>query len=362
MNELEKARKQIDEIDEKMAKLFCERMDASRQVAMYKKDHGLRVFDPVREEAVMKKSVTRIEDEELRGYFVNFVRANMEISKAYQARLLDGMRIAFSGVEGAFASIAAKRVFPTAKTVGYGDFEAAYRSVERGECDAALLPIENSTNGDVGQVMDLAFFGSLYVSGVYDIEIVQNLLGVRGATINDVKTVTSHPQALGQCKPFISSHGFEAVEAVNTAVAAANVVEKNDKTVAAIGSEEAARIYGLDILQSHINEKGSNTTRFAVFTRAMKEPSPGDAQFIMLFTVKNEAGALARAVNTIGSHGINLRAIKSRPTKQISWSYYFFCEGEGCLVSDNGKQMVEELKQTCNDLKIIGSFEKEILM
>ena len=362
MNELEKARKKIDEIDGEMTKLFLARMEASKQVATYKKEHGLRVFDPAREEAVMQKNVLRVEDEEMRGYYVNFMRSNMQISKAYQTRLLDGMRIAFSGVEGAFASIAAKRVFPTAKTIGYGDFEAAYKSVERGECDAALLPIENSTHGDVGQVMDLAFFGSLYVSGVYDIEIVQNLLGVRGATINDIKTVTSHPQALGQCKPFISSHGFATVEAVNTAVAAANVVEKNDKTVAAIGSDEAARIYGLDIIQSHINEKGSNTTRFAVFTRAMKEPSSSDGQFIMLFTVRNEAGALARAVNAIGSHGVNLRAIKSRPTKEISWSYYFFCEGEGNLACENGKKMIEELKETCNDLKVIGSFEKEIMM
>ena len=360
MSDLEKARQIINKVDAEMAKLFEERMDAVKMVAAYKKQHGLQIEDIKREDQVIQKNAELLKNEELRSYFVNFLQSNMDISKAYQHKLLEGMHVAFSGVEGAFANIAANKIFPDAVAVPHSDFKAAYNSVVNGECECVILPIENSYNGDVGQVMDLIFFGSLYVNGIYDIEIVQNLLAIKGTTMDQVKEVISHPQALGQCAQYIKKHGFQPIEAVNTAVAAKMVAESGRHDIAAIGSDEAAQKYGLKKLESHINEKSNNTTRFAVLSRSPKAPSNVDKQFIMLFTVNNEAGSLGKAISIIGENGFNLRALKSRPTKELVWSYYFYAEGEGNINSKMGKKMLKELEEYCNNVRIVGSFEREI--
>ena len=180
--------------------------------------------------------------------------------------------------------------------------------------------------------------------------------------MDEVKRVISHPQALGQCAKYIREHGFEPVEAVNTAVAAKQVAELGRHDTAAIGSDEAAAKFGLKKLEAHINESGNNTTRFAVFSKTPKTSAEKDNQFIMLFTVSNEAGALGKAINTVGKHGFNLRALKSRPTKELIWSYYFYAEGEGNINSEKGREMIEELKENCSTLRIAGSFEKEIIL
>ncbi len=362
MTELEKARSTINEVDREMARLFEKRMDAVKSVANYKRERGLQIFDPAREAEVISRNSKLIENGEYRSYYVNFLQSNMEVSRSFQHRLLDGMRVAYSGVKGAFANIAAKKIHPDAISIAYPDFKSAYDVVVKGECDCAVLPIENSSNGDVGQVMDLAFFGSLYINGIYDIEVVHHLLAVKGTTMDEIKTVTSHPQALGQCLDYIHRHGFNTVESVNTAIAARSVAESGRHDIAAIGSEEAAEQYGLKILQTHINEKSNNTTRFAVFSRTQKQDNSHDSRFILLFTVNNVAGSLGRAVSVIGNHGFNLRALKSRPTKDLIWSYYFYAEGEGTIASEEGKKMLEELKFCCNNIRIVGSYEKEIIL
>lgn len=362
MTELESARQIINSVDRQMAELFEQRMDAAKKVAEYKRLHGIQVTDAAREAEVIKRNSELIKNENYKSYYIDFLQHNMDVSKNYQHRLLEGMRVAFSGVEGAFANIAANKVFPDAVAVPYPDFKTAYNSVVDGECDCVILPIENSYNGDVGQVMDLAFFGSLYINGIYDIGVVQNLLAVKGTTMDQVKQVISHPQALGQCAGYIKKHGFETIEAVNTAVAAKQVAEMGRHDIAAIASDEAAEKYGLKKLEAHINESNNNTTRFAVFSRSAKTPSRDDNHFIMLFTVTNEAGSLGKAISIIGENGFNLKALKSRPTKELIWSYYFFAEGEGNINSDNGKKMIEELKTKCSEIKVIGSFEKEIAL
>lgn len=360
MSDLEQARKAINEADCEIARLFEQRMEAVRQVAEYKKEHGIPVEDTAREEHIVRKNAAYIENDEYRSYYVSFLRSAIELSKSMQHRLLDGMRVAYSGVEGAFANIVAERIFPDATAVPHADFAEAYNAVVNGDCDCALLPVENSFNGDVGKVLDLAFFGNLYVTGLYEAEIVQNLLGVPGATLADVKTVISHSQALGQCAAYIKHYGFNTVEAVNTAVAVQQVAEIGRPDIAAIGSVEAGERFGLNKIEGHINESGQNTTRFAVFSRARRVPNPKDTRFIMLFTVNNSAGSLGRAVSVIGEHGFNLRALKSRPTKELVWDYYFYAEGEGDLTDENGKEMLRKLKECCSSVKILGSFEKEV--
>jgi len=360
MSKLQEARETINRVDKEMARLFEMRMDAAKIVAEYKKENGMPIDDFVREKEVIRRNCDYIENEEYRSHYVNFIKNNIKISKALQHKLLEGMTVAYSGVEGAFANIAARRIFPDARCLPYADFKSAYRAVEKGECDCVILPIENSFNGDVGNVLDLAFFGSLYINGVYEADVVQNLLGVKGASLSDIKKVISHPQALGQCASYIENHALETENAVNTAVAAKTVAQMGDKEIAAIGSIEAAQQYGLQVISEKINDSGTNTTRFAIFSRSNRTPSPADDRFITLFTVKNAAGSLGEAISVIGQHGFNLRALKSRPTKELVWDYFFYVESEGNINSEQGKAMLKQLEECCSNLKIVGSFEKEI--
>ena len=360
MDELQTARELINHVDSEMARLFEMRMDAAKQVAAFKKKNGLPIDDFSREEQIIKRNSDYIKNEEYRSYYVNFLKNNIKISKDLQHRLLEGMTVAYSGVEGAFANIAARRIFPDARCLPYGDFKTAYRAVEKGKCDCVVLPIENSFNGDVGNVLDLAFFGSLYINGIYEANILQNLIGIKGAKLTDIQKVISHPQALGQCASYIERHGFETENAVNTAIAAKTVAEIGKKDMAAIASVEAANQYNLQVISENINDSGTNTTRFAVFSRSNRTPSPSDDRFIIMFTVKNVAGALGEAISIIGHHGFNLRALKSRPTKELVWDYFFYAEGEGNINSPQGQEMLTQLQDYCSILKIIGSFEKEV--
>ena len=359
-NSLDKARKEINEIDSEMAKLFVRRMRAAEAVAEYKKERGLAIFDPVREEEVIRKNSAKVEDELLRAYYVNFLQNNMAVSRAYQSRLMEGMKVAYSGTEGAFAHIATEKLYPSARKIAFGDFTSAYRAVERGECDICVLPVENSSNGEVGQVTDLMFSGSLYVNGMFELAVSQDLLGVRGAKMSDIKEVISHAQALGQCAKYIRDHGFTEKEYTNTALAAKYVADLGDKSVAAIASAEAADIFGLSVLDHDINESKNNTTRFAVFSRVANKRISKETgvHSILLFTVRNEAGALARAIDVIGSHGFNMRTLRSRPMKELLWQYYFYVEAEGNIQTEAGSSMMEELGEFCDRLKFAGTYTK----
>ena len=357
-DKLKIARERINEIDRKMADLFCERMEAVELVAAHKKEHGLPVLDAAREDAVVQQNLQFVKDPEMQEYYVKFLRDTMKLSRRYQQRLLQGMRIAYSGVEGAFAHIAANRIFPDAEKLACGDFQEAYDEVVSGRCDAAVLPIENSYAGEVGQVMDLMFSGSLYINGVFELAITQNLLGLPGAAIGDIRTVISHSQALSQCAPYISQKGFEQISYVNTALAAQRVQELGDIHTAAIASEETAELYGLTVLERNINSSRSNTTKFAVFSRAEAGGgrNPSGKHFIIVFTARNEPGSLAKCIDIIGRHGFNMRALRSRPMKALLWQYYFYVEAEGDIHSTEGKIMLEELSAHCDRLKMIGTF------
>lgn len=358
MTELEQARAGINEIDSKMAELWEKRMNLVVQVANYKKKNGMQVFDSSREQQVIDRCVQYIKNIDLQPYYVQFIQDLMDISKKYQHKLLEGAKIAYSGIEGAFANIAAKKIFPDGNLIPYQDFQSAYEAVENGECDVAVLPIENSFAGDVGQVTDLMFTGSLYVNGVYSLPVTQNLLAVKGATMDDIKTVISHPQALDQCATYIRGKGWETKSATNTARAAKQVADMNDKSVAAIASVETAELYGLDVLAEKINENSTNTTRFAVFSKVKENTinSEDYSTFIMMFVVKNESGSLVKALNVISDHGYNMRNVKSRPLKNSQWEYYFYVEAEGKISSTDGQAMIKDLSDKCQMLKVLGSY------
>lgn len=354
-NKLEEARKIINEVDSQMAELFVKRMRAAEMVYEHKKEYGLPILDQKREDIVIANNSSRIEDEVLKGYYIDYLKNMMAISRAYQYRMQNGLKVAYSGVEGAFAHIAAGRIFPESNRISYRDFRAAYDSVLNGECDVAVLPIENSYAGEVGQTIDFLFSGTLFINGIYELEIHQNLLAHSDASIEDIKKVTSHPQALAQCHDYIKTHGFDTEESSNTAVAAKVVASSNDKTLAAIASKETAKIYGLKVLEANINTSGENTTRFAVLSK-VQASSPSLTNTVLMFTVKNEAGSLAGAISIIGKYGYNMTALRSRPLRKHSWQYYFYIEIDGRIDTENGKKMLSELDQVCDRLKVAGTF------
>ena len=356
--ELSRARAEIAAIDEQMAALFVRRMEAVRDIATYKHERGIPIEDKKQESQAIERCATLVEDDQIRSFYIQFLQATMDVSKRWQHRLMEGLRIAYCGVEGAFAHIAATRIFPDGTAVPHQSFEEAYVAVESGTCDVAVLPVENSRTGEVGPVLDLMFSGPLHVSGMYDLAIVQNLLGVPGASLADVRSVISHPQAIAQCRSYLQAHDLDAQSAPNTAVAAQQVAAAGDPSLAAIASDKTASLYGLSILDHDINEDRSNTTRFAVLSRVEGHVSAGkdDSAFILMFTVKDEAGGLAKAVDIISAFGYNMRVLRSHPVQDLPWHYYFYVEAEGDDSSENGRRMITALRGACPMVKVVGRY------
>jgi chorismate mutase/prephenate dehydratase len=360
--DLQEARKVIEEIDKNMAALFEKRMNTVTDVAKYKIENGLPVLDAKREERLLEKNEAYIENPEFIPYYKDFLNSLMRVSKNYQNVLMEGLRVAYSGVEGAFANIAAGKIFPNAVLVPYGSFDAAYKAVVNHEAEACVLPIENSYAGEVGQVTDLLFEGDLTVSGIYDLKVNQNLVAIKGSNINNIKKVISHPQALMQCENYIHDHKFVMENEVNTAVAAKKVSELKDLTVAAIASKETADLYDLEVLESNINKSSTNTTKFVVLTNGQGKSGGSDdySAFILMFTLKNAAGTLSKALNIIGEFGYNIRVIRSRPLRDLNWQYYFYLEVEGKISSKEGRDMLAELNKKCDRLKVLGTYKPDI--
>lgn len=355
---LERARKEINEVDEGMRQLFLRRMEAARLVAAYKQDHGMPILDEKREEEVILRNSAQVEDDQLRGHYTQFLRGTMAVSRAYQRQLIAGMRVAYSGIVGAYAHIAAEKLFAGAEKVACASFKEAYDKVVAGECDVAVLPIENSSAGEVGQVTDLLFSGPLFINGMYDLAVKHALCALPGTDIKHITRVVSHQQALSQCASYIKAHRFGEVAYENTAMAAQYVSSLQDPTVAAICSADSASLYDLEVLADGINEETANTTRFAVLARSENRSLSRmeGAHFVLMFTVRNEAGSLARALNIIGAHGYNMRTLRSRPMKELLWQYYFYVEAEGNIHTPEGSSMLEELQLCCDGIKPAGSF------
>lgn len=361
MNELEKAREIINQVDKEMASLFEKRMYAAELVAKYKKEHGLSILDEAREKEVIAKNSSLVENPIYKEYYAEFIKEMMRLSRSYQSRLNEGVRVAYSGVVGAYAYIAAKKMYPSATLVPYGDFESAYKAVEDGECDVCVLPIENSYAGDVSTVMDLMFSGTLYVNQVLNLPISHCLLVNEGVELKDIKTVISHPQALSQCASYIKEMDFEVRAYENTALGAEYIKKNGLMDTAAIASQETADVFGLKVVAKGINASRTNTTRFAAFARAknVAEGRKMGQNFILMFTVKNEAGALAKTIDIIGAYRFNMKNLHSRPMKELLWSYYFYVEAEGDVNSQNGQEMLRALSATCDKLKLVGTYISE---
>ena len=356
MDALEQARAEIDTVDAQLAALFERRMTAVLQVAEYKRAHGLPIYDAAREAAVLEKAAARIQQPALRPYYKDHVQHMMDLAKQYEAAVLGRNRAAYQGVEGAFAHIALKALFPHAEAVSYSTWDEVFEAVASGEAAHGVVPFENSHAGDVSAVLDLCYnHPELWVVDVYDLPISQNLLVLPGAQLSQLRTVYSHQQAIAQSETFLKQFRLPATAMANTAMAAKFVAESKDPTKAAIASAETAALYGLEILVPNINTDGDNTTRFIVLSR---EKPTGGNRFSLLFTVDNKPGKLAEVIQVIGASGFNMESIKSRPMPHVPFEYYFYVELVGDAAAGETAALLRELDRTCRTVRLLGVYTK----
>ena len=358
MNQLEQARAQIDTVDRQMAALFEQRMAAVRQVIEYKQATGMPILDSGREAQVIEKNTAYIAEEVLRPYYADLLRAQMALSRQYQAYVLGRDVVAHQGAEGAYSHIALTRLFPRARALSLATFDEVFDAVQDGRAAYGVIPFENSTAGDVSDVLDLLYNHSLYIVQMYDLPIRHNLLGVPGAPLRDVTDVDGHPQALRQSEAFLTKTGLAThswpPQAPNNALAAQYVAAQKDPTKAATASAEAAALYGLEVLAEDINTDSDNTTRFIVVG---KEPPVGGDRFCLLFTVDNKPGALALVIQAVAEAGFNMECIKSRPRPHVPFEYYFYIELVGAHQPDR-ERLMERMSSICETVRLLGTYTK----
>ena len=262
------------------------------------------------------------------------------------------MKIGYQGTLGSFSQIASKELFPNDELVNYLTFNDVILNVINGELDYGVLPIENSYTGEVSMVLDELYHNDAFIVKMYNLPIIQNLVGLNEAKLEEIEQVYSHEQALMQCSNFLKEIKVEMISYSNTAMASKYIKEANDPKKAAIASSLTAQLYGLKVLKSEINNNKSNTTRFAIISKELKEINN---HFAFMFTVKDGSGALANILNEISKLDINLTAISSHSTHE-AWKYYFYCEAEGRLDSENVLKLQTILIEKCQTFKVIGSY------
>ncbi len=356
MNQLDKARININAIDEQMAKLFEQRMEAVEEVVAYKIQTGKEVLDRSREQMIKDKNVQYIQNEKYKESYMDFFTHTLQVSRDYQKRLISKNKVAYGGIEGAFSYIATKQLFPHNPLYAYPTFDEVVKNVETGVVEYGVIPFENSSTGEVNETALILKEAKVYITGTYDLKITQNLLGVKGTTLSDIKKVYSHPQGISQCQLFLKGRDIEVIPYSNTALAAKLVSELQDPSIAAIASKETAQLYDLDIVVEEINTNKDNTTRFIIIH---KQALPSGTHFQMLFSTKNETGGLAKAINTIAQCGFNMESLKSKADPNDAWCYYFHVEIEGNLNSEAAKDMLTQLHTHCMDIKLLGCYEKK---
>lgn len=237
--------------------------------------------------------------------------------------------IAYPGTAGSFSEAAAREAFPKGDCVGYATFPEAAQAVLDRKASYAVLPVENSFAGAVLTTYQLLENLPLHIVGETMKQVRQQLVGVKGATMNGIRHIASHPQAIAQCDAFLQTlENVQITPSANTAISAREVAQRGDPTYAAIASEEAAATYGLDILAHDIQTNQHNTTRF-IIVGLNQLPLGNPDKATVLFTVNNEVGSLVRVLESFARSGLNMSRIESRPIPETPFLYSFLADFEG---------------------------------
>lgn len=268
--------------------------------------------------------------------------------------------IAFPGTHGSFSGSAAQETFPHGRCVGFPTFAEAAQAVIDGRADYALLPVENSFAGAVLPTYSLLEKLPLHIVGETMKAVRHNLLGVSGATLAGIRRIASHPQAIAQCDVFLQRMtNVQITPSENTAISARDVAVKGDPTYAAIASEEAARTFGLTVLARNIQTSSANTTRFLILSRATTPLAP-PSKATVVFTVKNEVGALVRVLASFAESGLNMSRIESRPMPETPFQYFFSADFEGRMDAAHLSRAMEAARPYTCELRLLGVYPKAI--
>ena len=266
--------------------------------------------------------------------------------------------IAFQGVSGANSDLACRQAYPYMDTKPYASFAEVFDAVEKGEAQLGMLPIENSQAGRVAEIHHILPRKDVHIVGEYFQRIEHFLAAPKGAVLDSLETVYSHPQALMQCHEFITSHGLKEESYANTATAAKDIGTWNDPTKAAICSRLAAELYGLEILAENIEDADDNTTVFVAISKEATHPDSAKGTIItsLLFTIRNIPAALYKALGGFATNGVNLLKLESYIPGGTSRSAQFFVSFEGNPDDRNVQLALEELGFFCRKVQVLGVY------
>ena len=374
--DLSKLREELDRIDGQIVKLYEERMEYCSQVADYKIETGRNVLDKAREEEKLRKVRALVHNECNAHGVQELFEQIMSMSRKLQYSKLtahgaggrlpfigvdaletDKARVVFQGAEGAYSQMAMMQYFGESVNAFHVDtFREAMCSIEEGRADFAVLPIENSTAGIVSEIYDLLVEFENYIVGDQIIRIEHCLLGVPGAKQEQIRTVYSHPQSLMQSARYLNAHeNWRQISMQNNAFAARRVIEDGDMSQAAIASEQAAKIYGLDILERGVNQADNNSTRFIIVTN-QKIFLKNASKVSLCLEVSHESGSLYRILSHFIYNNLNMCKIESRPIEERNWEYRFFIDFEGNLADGAVKNALRGLREEARSMKILGNY------
>lgn len=376
MRSLEELRVELDGIDNQMTELFEQRMKVCQEVAEYKIKNGRNVLDKTRENEKLADVASKVTGDFNKKGIQELYEQLMCMSRKlqYQRLVEDGVlgklpfisleqlekknaRVVFQGVEGAYSQAAVVRYFgKTQKCFPVATFRDAMIAIEEGSADYAVLPIENSTAGSVTQVYDLLVEFENYIVGELVIPIEHTLAAYPGTKSSNIKMVYSHPQGLMQCEKYLEKHGnWQQISVANTAVAAQRVLADKRCDEAAICSQYAAEIYGLEVLDTCINDEQNNSTRFIVVTN-QKVYLKDAGKISLCFEIPHQSGSLYRILSHFIYNDLNMCRIESRPIEGRNFEYRFFVDVEGNLNDSGVKNALRGLREEALNLRILGNY------
>lgn len=270
------------------------------------------------------------------------------------------MTISIQGESGSFHDIAAKQLFGSDHTqLQRATFAEVFKDVQTKSADLAIVAIENSSVGSINEVYDLLLKDGVKVTGELYMRISHNLVGYKNTKLSEIRTVYSHPMALLQCEQFLDSKlpAAEVHERHDTAESVEYVAAQNDKTIAAIGSIQAAKMHNLEILEPNIETDQHNYTRFIVLSLKANKAIQADKTSVVI-TAKNMPGALHKVLGAFADRGINLTKIESRPIIGKGWNYYFYIDFDAGLHTPITKDALKELANYTNSIVVLGTYQK----
>jgi prephenate dehydratase len=266
--------------------------------------------------------------------------------------------IAFQGEPGAFSHAAAHALFPKGEPVPCVSFEDTIAAVQKGKADYGVVPVENSLYGRITDIYHLLPGSGLFITAEHFLRVEMNLLGLKGATLKDIKAVQSLSVALGQCRKFIAKHRLKTINGADTAGSAREVAERGDKSIGAIASRFAAQVYGLDILAENIEDAAHNTTRFLVISRTPETPkrSKAPVKTTFVFRVRNVPAALYKAMGGFATNGVNMIKLESYMLDGSFTATQFYADIDGHPDDRSVQLAFEELRFFTDHFHILGVY------